>query len=135
MAIRRDGMLRSGLLVLAVASSFHAAESAEQAGLAGQALRHAIAGRTVFLSTPIGSLPIQYRSNGTMAGTVSVLLSNYTGSKQDRGRWWIAGDRLCQRWSKWLGGKSYCYTMRKVGNTKVHWNRNDGKSGIATISH
>ncbi|MFM1816887.1 MAG: hypothetical protein RLZ98_3582 [Pseudomonadota bacterium] len=82
----------------------------------------------------MGSLPIRYRANGTMAGSVGVMLSNYTGSKSDTGKWWITGNRLCQKWSKWLDGRSHCYTMRKVGDKRVSWSRDDGRTGVATIT-
>lgn len=108
--------------------------AADPAAMSDGALRKAIAGRTVLLATPMGSLPINYRSNGTMFGSVNLILSGYTGSKKDTGRWWVSGNQLCQRWSKWLEGQSYCYTMRKVGGSKVVWNRSDGRSGTATIT-
>jgi hypothetical protein len=63
------------------------------------------------------------------AGSLSV----YTGSDRDRGRWWVAAGKLCQRWSTWLGGKSYCFKLRQDGPT-VHWTRSDGLSGTATIA-
>ena len=82
--------------------------AADKSGLNGKALREAIAGRTVRLATPIGALPIRYLRNGTMSGAGSTLLAQYMGSNKDTGRWWIAGNRLCQKWSKWMDGRSYC---------------------------
>lgn len=127
-------MVRFVSIGIATSAALSCAMAGEDAALSDSDLRKAIAGRTVMLSTPIGSLPINYRRNGTMFGAVSILLSNYTGSKKDTGRWWVSGNQLCQKWSKWLDGQSFCYTMRKVGSTKVVWNRNDGRSGTATIS-
>lgn len=98
----------------------------------GGALRRAVAGKTVHLATPLGGLPINYRMDGTMSGRAGALAS-YTGSERDHGRWWIVGDKLCQRWSSWLGGKSYCFRLRQQGAT-VHWTRNDGVNGVATIT-
>jgi hypothetical protein len=60
-------------------------------------------------------------------------LASYTGSERDSGTWWVSRDRLCQRWDKWLDGKSYCFTLRRDGRT-VHWTRNDGTTGVATIA-
>lgn len=84
------------------------------------------------LSTPLGGLPINYSPSGTMTGQAGQLAS-YVGSASDSGAWWVNRDKLCQRWDKWLEGKSYCFSLRKDGST-VHWTRNDGQSGIATIS-
>ena len=50
----------------------------------------------------------------------------------DRGKWWVSGSQLCQRWSSWMEGKSYCYTLTRRGNS-VSWVRNDGRSGSARI--
>lgn len=106
---------------------------AEQASLAGSGLRSAVAGKTVFISTPVGALPIVYRANGTMSAR-SRLMAGYTGPTSDTGTWWIANDRLCQRWHAWLDGKQHCYRMQLSGNT-VRWSRDDGRTGTATIAH
>ncbi len=98
----------------------------------GGTLQKAVAGKTVNLMTPLGALPINYRGDGTMWGRAGTL-SIYTGSERDRGRWWIIADKLCQRWTTWLGGKSYCFQLRQEGAT-VHWTRSDGLSGTATIA-
>lgn len=105
--------------------------SAQDDQLAGDALRKAVAGKTVSLETPLGALPISFRIDGSMQATAGDLAA-YTGSGQDHGRWWIAADRLCQRWNKWLGGRSYCFTLRQQGRS-VHWTRSDGLTGMATI--
>lgn len=104
---------------------------AEAGLLVGDGLRAAVAGKTVQLATPVGVLPISYRLNGTMLGRSGVL-AQYVGTETDHGTWWVARDRLCQRWDNWLDGRTYCYTMRRDGDT-VHWSRNDGRTGTATI--
>ena len=100
--------------------------------LQGSTLQKAVAGRTVYLATPLGSLPIRFRIDGSMSGRAGDL-APYTGSAQDSGRWWVAAERLCHRWQTWLGGKTYCFTLRQQGKT-VHWVRNDGMSGTAIIA-
>jgi hypothetical protein len=70
---------------------------AEPSKLTGEALRQAVSGKTVLIATPIGSLPIRYNSNGTMTGRAPAFVASL-GTKRDRGQWWIADDRLCQRW-------------------------------------
>lgn len=100
--------------------------------LEGESLRKAISGKTVSLETPMGGLPISYRSDGTMQGRAGAL-ATYTGAARDSGRWWIVADQLCQRWNNWLGGSSYCFRLRQQG-VSVHWTRSDGVSGMATIA-
>lgn len=106
--------------------------SAEPLMLAGDTLRSAVAGKTVYVSTPVGSVPIVYRSNGTMTAR-SRILAGYSGPESDRGVWWVSNDRLCQRWQTWLDKEQHCYKMQKQGNT-VYWSREDGRSGTATIA-
>jgi hypothetical protein len=101
--------------------------------LEGDALRRAIAGKTVSLDTPMGGLPISYRADGTMSGLAKGALAAYAGAAQDGGRWWVVADQLCQRWNTWLGGASYCFRLRQQGGS-VHWTRQDGLSGVATIA-
>lgn len=100
--------------------------------LDGDTLRRTIAGKTVSLVTPLGGIPISYRADGTMHGRAGEL-ANYTGAARDTGRWWIVADQLCQRWNNWLGGTSYCFRLRQRG-ASVHWTRDDGVSGVATIA-
>jgi hypothetical protein len=105
--------------------------ASDQRELTGDAMRKALPGRTIHLSTPLGRLPISFRADGTMWGSAGSMAS-YVGSERDRGRWWIAANQLCQRWNTWLGGQSYCFRLRQHGST-VYWTRNDGLSGVATI--
>jgi hypothetical protein len=110
-----------------------ATATAEPAALTGEALRSAISGRTVRLDTPYGGLPINYRADGTMTAQAGSLAS-YIGSATDKGSWWVSQDKLCQRWSTWLEGKPYCFTLRRDGRT-VHWTSSEGQSGLATIAN
>lgn len=127
MAIRT---VAAGILAVAVGAG---AAFAEAPMLTGDVLRTAVSGKTVYISTPVGSVPIVYRPNGTMQGR-SRILAGYSGPETDRGTWWIAKDRLCQRWDVWLDGRQHCYRMQREGNT-VHWSRDDGRTGTATIAH
>jgi hypothetical protein len=101
----------------------------------GEALRQAIAGRTVYVVTPLGvELPIRYHANGTMTSKSSAHLASMAGESthMDYGRWWVANGRLCQRWQNWLSRQSYCYEMTITGN-EVTWRRNDGRTGTARL--
>ncbi len=106
--------------------------------LSGEALRRAIGGKTVYLRTAFGfELPIQYRRNGTMSvkgSGVAKLAQAAAGFAKDRGVWWVRDDKLCQRWKKWLGGRSVCFELTKTGKT-FSWRSNSGSSGTARIGH
>jgi hypothetical protein len=119
-------------IMVVVAGSVAFGSEPVEGQMDSNALRKAVAGKTVHLATPLGGLPINYRINGTMSGKAGTLAS-YVGSEHDRGRWWIVADKLCQRWNTWLSGKSYCFRLRQQGAT-VLWTRNDGLSGVATIA-
>lgn len=119
-------------LALALVGGTGTAIAQEPIVLAGETLREAVAGKTVYLATLAGELPISYRPNGTMSAR-SGALAQFVGSESDSGTWWITRDRLCQKWSTWLDGRAFCYTLRRNGET-VHWTRNDGRTGTATIA-
>src|SRR5688572_24725684 len=87
--------LLCALLVLPLGLAVSA--PAEPSKLSGEALRQAVSGKTVLIATAIGSFPIRYNSNGTMTGGAPVFVASL-GTQRDRGQWWIADDRLCQRW-------------------------------------
>lgn len=118
--------------VMAIGASCAFANDEGDRQLQGSTLQKAVAGKTVHLATPLGSLPIKFRIDGSMSGRAGDLAS-YTGSAQDSGRWWVSAEKLCQRWQTWLDGKTYCFTLRQQGKT-VHWVRNDGMSGRAIIA-
>lgn len=121
------------LLVAAVTCVATLGQAANTGALNGSELRKAVAGKTVYLSTSGIVLPISYRSNGTMRGQLKAFAAALAGGKPtDSGRWWISNDQLCQRWNRWLDGKSYCYKLTRNGQSVV-WVRNDGRSGTARI--
>jgi len=108
------------------------AAETKSASLAGAELRKAVSGKTVYLNISGFELPIRYSPGGTMTGslgTVAATLARGDGAS-DRGKWWISGDQLCQRWTSWMDGKSYCYKLTLKG-TSVRWVRHDGRSGTA----
>lgn len=122
------------LLAIAVASVATASHAGNGGQLKGAQLRDAVAGKTVYLSSSGIILPIAYRSNGTMSGRLEAFAAAMAGGTQaDSGRWWIKNDQLCQKWSRWLGGKSYCFKLSRQGSSTVRWVRNDGRSGTARI--
>jgi hypothetical protein len=132
-------MLKTALMTAAAFATLALAApvsetKADEAALSGDALRHAVSGKTVYLKISGFELPIQYSSRGTMKGsmgTIAAAFSRGDGSS-DRGKWWIADDQLCQKWSSWMESRTYCYKFSLNGNA-VHWVRNDGRSGTARI--
>jgi hypothetical protein len=123
-----------GSIVAFFGLALGAALAAEPASLSGDELRKAISGKTVYLNISGFELPIRYSASGRMSGKMSMIaasLSRGDGSS-DTGKWWAGNDQLCQRWSSWMDGKTYCYKLTRNGST-VRWVRNDGHSGTARI--
>ncbi|MCJ7528354.1 MAG: hypothetical protein MUO37_09670 [Methyloceanibacter sp.] len=120
--------LAAGLALTATAAL------AEPTALAGDELRQAISGKTVYLNISGFELPIRYAANGHMTGKMSTVAASFSrgDGAQDHGKWWVAADQLCQQWTSWMDGKSYCYRLTHDG-AAVHWVRNDGHSGTARI--
>lgn len=130
-------MSKTTLLTVATIATlaFGAAQANAGTALSGDALRNAISGKTVFLKISGFELPIQYSARGTMKGsmgTVAAALARGDGSS-DRGKWWVNGDQLCQKWNVWMESDIYCYKLSKSGNS-VRWVRNDGRTGTARIA-
>jgi hypothetical protein len=109
--------------------------AAESVSLAGDELRQAISGKTVYLNISGFELPIRYAANGRMKGSMGAVAASFSrgDGASDTGKWWVDNDQLCQKWTSWMDGKSYCYKLTRNGN-QVHWQRNDGRSGTARIS-
>ena len=127
--------MKIGAWVVAVGLALPATASvAEPAQLAGDELRQAVSGKTVYLNISGFELPINYAANGRMSGKMSTVAASFSrgDGAQDRGKWWVANDQLCQQWTSWMDGKAYCYRLTRDGAT-VRWVRNDGRSGTARI--
>jgi hypothetical protein len=128
----RKSLLVAALMVLAGT----AYASDRETLLVGKDLKNAVSGKTIYLQTPIGAeIPIKYRPNGTMVGVSGARLAALAGESvhTDTGRWWVRRAELCQKWSNWSSGRTYCYKLRPAGGSKVYWSRNDGDSGTARI--
>ena len=128
-------MLKQTLLAAAFSAlALGAALAAEPASLSGDELRRAVSGKTVYLTISGFELPIRYSPSGSMEGSMGVVAASLArgDGASDRGKWWISGNQLCQRWTSWMEGKSYCYTLTRQGNS-VRWLRDDGRSGTARI--
>lgn len=127
--------MRIGAIVVAAALLLPAgAAFAEPTSLAGDELRKAVSGKTVYLNISGFELPIRYAANGRMSGKMSTVAASFSrgDGSQDTGKWWVSGDQLCQKWNSWMNGKQYCYKLTQHGSM-VRWVRNDGRSGTARI--
>lgn len=128
--------MKIGAFVVAAGLALSATASlAEPTTLAGDELRTAISGKTVYLNVSGFELPIRYAANGRMSGKMSTVAASFSrgDGASDTGKWWVADDQLCQKWSSWMDAKSYCYKLTRNG-ASVQWTRNDGRSGTARIS-
>ena len=128
-------MLKQFLLTAASSAlALGAALAAEPASLSGDELRKAVSGKTVYLRISGFEIPIRYSPGGSMSGRMRAVAAVLARGENlsDRGKWWVSGSHLCQQWTTWMEGKSYCYTLTRRGNS-VSWVRNDGRSGIARI--
>jgi hypothetical protein len=123
-------MKRTLIAFLLVAAPFSIAEAQQ---LAGEEIQNAVAGKTVFIDTPLGEVPVRYSKNGVVSARTELALMDGESSPVDHGRWWVSESKLCLQWRNWQGGKAHCFTMHRLSPTVVRWRRDDGKSGIARL--
>lgn len=98
----------------------------------GKSISDLVAGTLIELDTPLGArLPVTFAESGQMSA-VSRDLARYLGSPSDSGRWWVSGDQLCHKWNRWFSGETQCLRLKVDGPT-IHWRREDGTSGTATV--
>jgi hypothetical protein len=127
--------MKIGAFVIAAGLALPALPAtAESISLSGDELRQAISGKTVYLNVSGFELPIRYSSDGRMSGTIRTVAASFSrgDGASDSGKWWVDNDQLCQKWTSWMDGKSYCYRLTRNGNS-VQWTSNDGRSGTARI--
>jgi hypothetical protein len=106
---------------------------AQSSTLTGQQINELVAGATVEIDTPVGTkLPVRYGRDGKLAGEARDLAS-YLGAAFDRGRWWVASDRLCHKWNRWFNSEPQCMRLSKEGRL-IRWSSQDGHSGTAIIA-
>ena len=125
--------MRRGVASVMTVLAATTAGIAEPVALKGEALLQLATGRTVFLQSPYGTLPVTFKADGTLSGTATGALAFYLGSTSDRGRWSVKGDRICQKFFKWFDGETHCLDVKQDGRRLV-WRRDDGLSGTATVS-
>ena len=120
-------------LIIAAACLCAMIAQARSSDLSGQQINDLLAGATVEIDTPVGTrLPVRYGRDGKLFGRAGGL-AWYLGAPTDTGKWWVAGDQLCHRWSRWFGSEPQCLRLRKQGRI-IRWRTQDGHSGTATIT-
>ena len=124
----------SGALAGPVTPTSHAGVFIDATSLSTNELRRAVTGKTVYLDISGFELPIHYLANGRMSGSMGTVAATLSWGDvaSDNGRWWIETNQLCQRWTSWLDGQTYCYKLARQGDI-VQWFRNEGRSGTARI--
>jgi hypothetical protein len=133
--MRRTRVPRKAALPGVVLGALVAGAALANTGLLnGDELRQTVAGKRIYLAVPLGGeFPLFYRADGRVDGSgESVGLGRFL-KPTDSGRWWIQGNRLCQRWTSWYNGKVFCFTVKPAGQGKIAWSRDDGYSGVARI--
>jgi hypothetical protein len=106
---------------------------AQSPTLSGPQITDLVAGATVEIDTPVGTkLPVRYGRDGRLSGEAGDLAS-YLGAAVDRGRWWVAADRLCHKWNRWFNSEPQCLRLSREGR-RIRWHTADGYSGTAIVS-
>jgi len=121
---------------LLVASAAQANSPTESNNLvSGEEMRRLVTQNRIFLATPFGGeLPLTYYGDGRVDGSGEAVGLGRWLAPKDKGRWWIAGNQLCQQWEQWYDGKRFCFTLEKAGPASVIWRRDDGYSGKARLA-
>lgn len=129
-----DFIVRNTLRSIAIACCILKANAvaAEPVPLNADAIRATLPGSVLKLDTPLGMVvPIKFDGDGLMSGDAGQLAS-YLGSQKDRGRYWLAEDRICYKWFRWFSGEQHCLTIQRDGQ-RILWQREDGETGTATL--
>lgn len=124
-------MLRPLVAIGCIVAS--AAAVAEPARLSGEAIKKTLVGGVLEFDTPVGTkIPVRITGDGLVSGQAGALAA-YLGAARDRGRWWIADDRLCVKWFRWFDAEARCLDIRQDGE-RLFWREQGGKTGTATIT-
>ncbi len=101
--------------------------------LSADTLRQQIPGAKIQVDTPLGSVvPVTYSADGTLEGKAGAV-AFFLGSQKDRGKWWIEGSKLCQRWDTWFNGRINCARVYRTAENRIEWIDQDGEKGTGTV--
>ena len=123
------------VLLAALGAAPVSANPARTGPMSGAEIREMVLQNRVFLSTPLGGeFPMNYRASGQVDGSGEAVGLGRFVQPKDKGRWWIAGDSLCQQWETWYEGKRLCFVIERTGPNSFLWKQDNGDSGRGRIS-
>jgi hypothetical protein len=129
-------MMKRATITLFAAAATLMAGSAVARELDGASIREKVTGKRIFLAAPFGGeFPLFYRQDGRVDGSGEAVGLGRFVRPTDSGRWWIAGNRLCQRWQTWYDGRQMCFQLQYLGGSRIRWNQDNGDTGIARIGN
>ena len=120
-------------IALATIISIAASGSAFASNLNDEQIKEVISNKKVVLKTTWGAFPLRYDANKRVTGDGSgVGLARFFTPKET-GSWWVASNKLCQKFPTWYDGQTFCFSLQKAGGNKLRWRRDDGYSGTALV--
>jgi hypothetical protein len=120
------------LVITAGLLSVASATGAAAVAVTGPEMETLLSGATVEMDTPLGpKITVRYVAGGRLSGNAAEL-SSYLGAPTDSGRWWVEGNRLCNKWMKWFEAEVQCLDLKREGQ-KIVWQNQTGTRGTATI--
>ena len=130
--------MRLNLLPL-ISALFFAQTILAQTAWAGEPMKAAdikrdIIGRRIYLAAPLGGeLPLHFRRDGRVDGSGDAVGLGKLFRPNDTGKWWIAGNRLCEQFTTWYDGAQLCFDLERTSPKTVFWRQNNGQTGTARI--
>ncbi|WP_417767598.1 hypothetical protein [Stappia sp.] len=123
--------------ILALVAGVTTASIAEaRTPLSEREILQTVAGKRIYLKTPLGGeFPLHYKSDGRVNGSGDAVGLGRFMKPKDQGRWWVRGNRLCQKWQSWYEGRQFCFTLSKGEGDTLFWTRDDGLSGRARMEN
>jgi hypothetical protein len=125
--------LRAGLItLLTLAFAIPSAMANER--FTANDIKGEIIGKRIYLAVPFGGeFPLNYRPDGQVDGSGEALGLGRFAKPNDKGKWWIKGDRLCQQFTSWYKGAPMCFELIRTGDKRLKWIRDNGETGTARI--
>ncbi|MBW8318270.1 MAG: hypothetical protein K0M47_02505 [Rhizobium sp.] len=97
-------------------------------------IKQSVIGKRIYLAVPFGGeFPLNYRLDGQVDGSGEALGLGRLAKPSDTGRWWIDGNRLCQKFTTRYKGEPMCFALERFSDNKLKWTRNNGQTGTARI--
>jgi hypothetical protein len=103
--------------------------------LDGNELKRLVTGKTIYLSAPLGGeFPLKYKPDGSVTGDGETVGLGRFFAARETGRWFMRGDNLCQQFPTWYSGQRLCFSVRKLGENRIRWTRDNGETGVARVA-